>query len=298
MGFGCGRKPLIVRLDRFPNQEEVAMKVLVAVDMEGISGVVHWDHVDSQHEEYSRFRKLMTDDANAAVRGAFDGGAQEVIVSDGHGQARNILVEELEPRARLNSGSPSPFSMVQGIDSGVNAAMFIGYHARVGSQNAILDHTWSSTCVANVWLNDRPLGEIGWNAAVCGHFGVPVIMLSGDQTACAEAQEFLGPIETAVVKWASGRMAALCLPPTVAQERIYEAARRAVERFANGEGPAPLSVQAPIHATIELTASEMADRVMLLPGARRLEGKRIGIVADDMPAAYRAFRSAVSLARG
>jgi D-amino peptidase len=298
MGVGRGRKRLVLRLDRFPNLEEVRMKILVAVDMEGISGVVHWDHVNSQHKEYARFRKLMTDDANAAVRGALDAGAEEVIVSDGHGQARNILVEELEPRARLNSGSPSPFAMVQGIDSGVNAAMFIGYHARVGSQNAILDHTWSSTCVANVWLNDRPVGEIGWNAAVCGHFGVPVILVSGDQTACAEAQEILGPIETAVVKWASGRMAAMCLSPTVAQERIYEAARTAVERFKNGQGPQPLRIQAPINATIELATSEMADRVMLLPGARRLEGKRIGLVAADMAAAYRAFRSAVALARG
>jgi D-amino peptidase len=298
MGSGCSRKRLALCLNPFQNSEEERMKVLIAVDMEGISGVVHWDHVDSQHKEYARFRKLMTADANAAVRGAFDAGAEEVIVSDGHGGARNILVEEIEPRARLNSGSPSPFSMVQGIDSGVDAAMFVGYHARVGSPNAILDHTWSSTCVANVWLNDRPVGEIGWNSAVCGHFGAPVIMISGDQTACAEAQEVIGPIETAVVKWASGRMAAMCLSPIVAQERIYEAARRAVERFANGQGPQPVRVEAPINATLELTTSEMADRVMLLPGARRLEGKRIGFVAADMPAAYRAFRSAVSLAKG
>jgi D-amino peptidase len=278
--------------------EELHMKILIAVDMEGISGVVHWDHVDSQNQEYARFRKLMTGDVNAAVRGAYEAGAQEVIVSDGHATGRNILVEELDSRARLNSGSPSPFAMVQGIDSGVSAAMFVGYHARVGAQNAILDHTWSSTCVANVWLNDRLVGEIGWNAAVCGHFGVPVILISGDQTACAEAQELLGPVEVAVVKRASGRMAAECLPPSVAQERICEAARAAIHRFQSGQGPEPLRLQQPVKGTIELAASEMADRVAILPGAHRLEGKRVEFTAADMPAAYRTFRSAVALARG
>jgi len=172
------------------------VKILVAADMEGISGVVHWDQTDAQHSEYARFRKLMTADVNAAIRGACDAGAGEVIVADGHGSGRNILIEELDPRARLNSGSPSPLSMVQGADSGVNAAMFVGYHARAGSQNAILDHTWAGA-VANVWLDGQAMGEIGWNAAVCGHFQVPVILVSGDQTACAEAIALLGPIETA-----------------------------------------------------------------------------------------------------
>ena len=195
------------------------MKILIAVDMEGVSGVVHWDHVDPQHKEYPRFRKLMTDDVNAAIRGAFEGGADEVIVSDGHAYGRNILIEELDPRARLNTGSPSPLAMVQGSDRQIDAAMFVGYHARVGSQNAILDHTWSSSCIAGVWLNGRPIGEIGFNAAVCGYFGAPVILISGDQTACAEAADLLGPIEQVVVKRATGRMAAECLPPELAQQK-------------------------------------------------------------------------------
>src|SRR3990172_3833258 len=173
------------------------LRILIACDMEGISSVVHWDHVTPGHAEYARFRRIMTADVNAAIRGAFEAGADDVIVADGHWDGRNILVEELDPRVRLNSGSPSPLSMVQGIDSGVDAAMFVGYHARVGSQNAILDHTGSDVRVANVWLNGQVTGEIGLNAAVCGHFGVPVIMISGDQTACAEAVETLGEIETA-----------------------------------------------------------------------------------------------------
>jgi D-amino peptidase len=273
------------------------IKILVAADMEGVSGVVHWDQVDSTHSEYARFRKLMTGDVNAAVRGAYDGGADEVIVADGHGSARNILLEELDPRARLNSGSPSPLAMVQGVDRGVSAAMFVGYHARVGSQNAILDHTWSGTTVANVWLNGRVVGETGWNAAVCGHYHVPVILISGDQTVSAEAVEMIGAIETAAVKQARGRMAAECLPPEVAQQAIYDAARRAVGRLRAGESPQPLRLETPVTVTVELVHSEMADRAAISPGVRRLEGKRIELTADDVPTAYRAFRAVVTLAR-
>jgi D-amino peptidase len=274
------------------------MKILIAADMEGISGVVHWDQTDSKHSEYARFRKLMTKDVNAAIRGAYDSGAEAVIVADGHGNARNIMVEKLDPRARLNSGNPSPFSMVQGVDSGVSAAMFVGYHARVGSENAILDHTWSSSCVANVWLNEQVVGEIGLNAAVCGHFDVPVILISGDQTACAEAVALLGPVETAVVKQANGRMAAECLPPEIAQQQIYETACRAMRRLQSGQAPQPFRLEAPIRVTIELAHSDMADRAALMPGARRLEGKRIELTTEDAPTAHRAFRTAVSLARG
>ena len=274
------------------------MKILIAADMEGVSGVVHWDHVDSKHKEYARFRKLMTGDVNAAIEGAFEGGAEEVIVADGHGNGRNILVEELDPRARLNSGSPSPFAMVQGVDTGIDAAIFIGYHARVGSTNAILDHTWSSTCVANVWLNGKLVGEIGWNSSVCGHFGAPVIMISGDQTACAEAKALIGDaLQTAVVKQARGRMAAECLPPELSAQKIREAAARAVRGLRAGQAPPPLRLEAPIQVRLELVTSDMADRAALLPGAKRLEGKRIEIMVDDAATAYRAFRSAVALAR-
>ncbi len=271
------------------------MKILIAADMEGITGVVHADHTDASHAEYQRFRRLMTADVNAAIRGAFDAGADEVIVSDGHGSGRNILIEELDGRARLNSGSPSPFSMVQGIDGGIHGVLFVGYHARMGTPNAILDHTWSSVRVAGVWLNGEPVGEIGLNAAVAGHFGAAVLMISGDQSACAEAAALLGPVETAVVKQATGRTAAECLPPAVTQELIYLAARAGVGRLRAGTAPAPLRVATPVTIAVELIRSEMADAASLVPGARR-RGKTIEVTAADMAAAYRAARAVMSLA--
>src|SRR5512146_1131422 len=142
------------------------MKLLISVDMEGITGVTTWDQVTPGHAEYARFRRQMTEDANAAVRGAFAGGADEVVVSDGHWNGSNILVEELDARAVLNSGSPSPMSMVQGIGPGIDGVLFVGYHARHLSTPAVLDHTWSDTCVSNVWLNDVLAGEYAINAAV------------------------------------------------------------------------------------------------------------------------------------
>jgi len=167
------------------------MKILIAADMEGITGVVQWDQVNPNHPEYSRFRKLMTADVNAAIRGAFAEGATSVAVTDGHNNGRNILIEELDVRATLNSGSPSRLSMVHGVDEGVDGVMYIGYHGRMGAMNAILDHTWSDERVSGLWINDRAFGESGLNGAVCGHFDVPIIMASGDQTLCMEVQDFL-----------------------------------------------------------------------------------------------------------
>jgi D-amino peptidase len=271
------------------------MKILIATDMEGVTGVTTWDQVTPGHAEYARFRKLMTQDVNAAVRGAFDAGAEEVLVADGHWNGSNILVEELDPRAKLNTGSPSPFSMMQGIDETVDGVMFVGYHARNGSPNAILDHTWSSETVANVWLNEILTGEYGLNAAVAGQFGVPVIMVSGDQTACAQVEELLGEVERAVVKYATSRFAAECLMPQVTNEVIYTSAMRAVARLAEGEAPDPFVLDVPVRATVEFFTSDMADRAMRIPFTVR-EGTRVSFSVQDMTAAYNSFRALVTLA--
>jgi len=273
------------------------MKILIAVDMEGITGVTTWDQVTPGHAEYARFRKLMTQDVNAAIRGACDAGADEIIVADGHWNGSNILIEEIDPRARLNTGSPSPHSMMQGIDESVDAVFFIGYHARNGSPNAILDHTWSSKTVANVWLNDILTGEYGLNAALAGHFGVPIIMASGDQTACGQMCDLLGDLETAIVKQASGRFAAECLPPQDTQELIYEAATRAVERLSEGDVNDPFVLDTPIRVTVEFFSSDMADRASKIPYTQR-DGTRVTFTAKEMETAYTAFSSMVTMASG
>ncbi len=271
------------------------MKILIAADMEGITGVTNWDQVDPNHAEYPRFRRQMTSDVNAAVRGACEAGANEILVTDGHDRGTNIMLEDLDPRAHLISGDYSPLAMVQGIDQGIDGLIFVGYHARAGSQNAILDHTWSSRRVANLWLNDVLVGEYGLNGAVAGHFNVPVLMLTGDQTTCAQASELLGPIEIVVVKTAVSRMAAECLPAQITEERIQSTARQAVKRLQTGEAPKPFTVVTPVHVTLDFNSSDQADQAALLPGSKRVDGRRLTFTTEDMLSAYFAFQTAVAL---
>ncbi len=274
------------------------MKILIAADMEGITGVVHWDQVYPGQAEYPRFCKLMTGDVNAAIRGAFAGGATSVVVTDGHYNGRNILIEDLDPRATLNSGSPSPLSMVQGVDENVDGVMFVGYHGRMGAVNAILDHTWSDERVSGLWINGQAFGEAGLNGAVCGHFNVPIIMASGDQTLCAEVQEFFGnKIEVAQVKKAVSRMSAECLPPAVTARLIEDAAKRSVINLKNKKVPRPLKVTKPINLTVKFEQSDMADKAALMPHATRTMERRVEYVAPDMVTTYLAFRTMLALAK-
>jgi D-amino peptidase len=273
------------------------MKILIACDMEGITGVVNWDQVTPGHAEYPRFRRLMTQDVNAAIRGAVEGGATDVIISDGHWNGSNILIEELDPRARLNSGTSAPFSMMEGISEEISGVIFVGYHARQGSQNGVLDHTWSSKCVAGVWLNEILVGEFGLNGALAGYFGAPVIMVTGDQTACAQTVELLGEMVSVEVKHATGRTSAECFAPEITSRLIAEGAKRAVQNLKRHKAPDPFILDTPVLVTVDFMTSDMADRAARVPGAQR-QDNRVSIEAPDMALAYTAFRALVGLAAG
>jgi len=271
------------------------MKLLIAVDMEGISGVVHWDHVTPGQNDYPRFCRLMTGDVNAAIEGAAKAGVSEFIVADGHHYARNILIENLDHRARLNTGAPSPFSMVQGVDQDVQAAIFVGYHARIGTQNGILNHTWSPTKVANVWLNGRLVGEFGLNAGMCGYFNVPVLMVTGDAAVCTEAAEWVPGIVKTEVKKGSGSFSAECLPVEASQALIRQNTEKAVLQYLRGNNPQPLKIGVPVSLGIEFFQADMADGAAMLPTVKRLDARKIEITAQDMPSAYQLFRAAVRM---
>lgn len=260
------------------------MRVLIACDMEGISGVVHWDHVDPKHAEYARFRSIMTDEVNSAIDGALDGGATSILVTDGHNNGRNILIERLRAPARLISGGPAPLSMVEGAAE-VDVAFFIGYHAKANTAEAILCHTWSDD-VRHVWLNDREVGEIGLNAAVCGSFNVPISLITGDQAATAEAHNLIGPLETVVVKRALGRMSAECFPLEDNHRAIRLAAAHAMIHQ-----PPPFKVEAPIALKVELTYPHLVDKALRVPGTRRIDGTTVEWIGEEMVATYNAFRA-------
>jgi len=271
------------------------MKILISVDMEGITGVVSQSHTDYTTAEYQRFRRLMTGDANAAIEGALAGGATDIVVNDSHGNMDNILIEEMNPAARLISGSPKPFSMMEGIDSDVDAVFLVGYHARAGSAPAIHDHTWSSVQVHAATLNGKPMGEIMLNAALAGHFAVPVVLVTGDQLATAEARDVLGDVETMTVKIARGRCAADCLPPAKTAPIIRQAAQRAAQKALERKGT-PFVVQTPITLGIEFVRSIQAERAELMPGAKRTGARSVEWTGEDMVSVYRTWRAFVYLA--
>jgi D-amino peptidase len=271
------------------------MRVYISVDMEGIAGVTHEDQTDpieSRHAgEYNRFRRLMTNEANAAIAGALEAGAESLLVNDSHWLMRNLLAEELNPAAELLSGGPKRLSMVEGIDGGFDAAMFIGYHARAGTRNATIDHTYTSR-VYEARLNGEPVGELALNAAMAGVHGVPVALVSGDQALAAEARTLLGDgIETVVVKEAVGRFAARSLAPSVACERIRAGAKAALRRKHS-----LLKIAPPIRLEVDFALTQMADMAELVPGSSRTGGRTVAYSGDDYREVFRAWRAMYNLA--
>jgi D-amino peptidase len=258
--------------------------------MEGIAGVVMNDHTSSSHKEYERFRKLMTAEADAAVEGALAGGATQVLVNDSHGGMANILIEELNPAAELISGSPKPFGMMQGIGPDVDAVFLVGYHAASGTGAAVLEHTWSGRLVTAT-LNGQTVGETGLNAALAGAYGVPVVLVTGDRAVTEEARALLGEIETVAVKEGVTRTAARCLHPTVAQQRIHDAAERALRLDV-----APFVVPPPITVRVAFQRAAYADMAELVPGSQRVDGRTVEWTGEDMPTVYKTFRAMTSLA--
>ncbi len=268
------------------------MRIYISADMEGVSGVVHFAQtsINEEAKEYDRARQWMTAEVNAAIEGALAGGATRIVVNDAHGSMRNILLEELNPVAQLVTGSPKPLSMMQGIDEGFEAAFFIGYHAQAGSAYGTLNHTWSGR-VHTVALNGNPVGELGLNAALAGHYGIAVTLVTGDQTLVEEARALLGDIETVAVKQAYGMRAGRCLAPSRARELIKEGATRAVQKQV-----APFIVSPPITLTIAFQQTIHAEMAELVPGSRRVDSRTVAFAHDDMPSAYRAWRAMVGLA--
>src|SRR6266446_3748366 len=175
------------------------MRVLISADMEGATGVTGWKDVEPGTPAFERFRKLLTGDVNAAVEGAFAGGATEVVVNEAHDGMRNILIEDLDPRAQMISGLHKPMVMMAGVDD-ADVVLFIGYHARAG-EPGVLAHTMSDDLV-NVTVNDEPCSEGRLNAALAGDRGIPVGMVAGDDVICAEAEKLFEGVSTAVVKYA------------------------------------------------------------------------------------------------
>ncbi|PSN84691.1 hypothetical protein B9Q02_09200 [Candidatus Marsarchaeota G1 archaeon BE_D] len=267
-------------------------RVYISADMEGVTGVVSQEDVTPGRLNYERFRKLMTQDVNAAIEGAIDAGADEVLVNDSHGEMRNILIEELHPKASLISGFNKPLYMMEGIDQNFDCVFFIGYHSMVGGRG-VLSHTFSGA--SRVLLNGRPTSEGEVNAMIAGYFGVPVTMVSGDQHTVSEIKEVLGEgVEGAVVKHAIDRYSARCLHPSVTREIIKKAAYRA---FLKAKQISPYKPKPPITLEFEFLQPSMASRAAYLPFVEQLDARTVRVSANDAISAWRLFWSALLLGR-
>ena len=267
------------------------LKVYISADLEGISGVVGRDQT-GESPEFEAARALMAGEVNAAVDGAFAAGATEVVVNDSHGDMRNLAPAAVDQRALLVTGSPKPLSMVEGIDATFQAAMFVGYHARVGTPG-VMSHTYMGAAVYELLVNGEPVGETAINAAVAGTFGVPVVMVSGDSRLAEEARQFLGPIEAVAVKEPIGNQAARCLSPEQARARIREAAERAVRR--RGEFK-PFAFKAPVTIEVAFLRALMAEAASLIPGTRRTGERTLAYTASEFIDVFRCFRAMLVLA--
>jgi D-amino peptidase len=271
------------------------VKVYISVDMEGIGGVSHSDPTQRGDAGYPAAVALMVGEANAAIEGAFAGGATEVLVNDSHGGMFNLTPEDLDPRAVLLQGQ-KPWSMVAGAGpgKGFEVALFVGYHTRAGHPTGTIAHTYSGAPTLTT-LQGRPVGESGINALPLGAWGVPVGLVCGDDQLALETEAWFPWAERVVVKSAVSRRAAASVHPSVARDRVRAGAERAVRRTAAGE-MRPFIVDPPITLEAEYANAGQADFAALVPGAERYGDRGVRIVTDDPVIAYRTFLSGLRLA--
>ena len=259
-----------------------ALRIFISVDMEGIAGVVTGDQLSSSGFEYERFRGLMTEEANAAIAAARAAGATEFVVADSHGSMQNLLVEKLPADVQVVRGSPRPLGMMQGIDASFGGAIFIGYHASTTNPAGVRAHSFSSANLADVRLNGVSMTEGAWNAALAGHYGVPVIAVSGDEAAVAEVTAMVPGAAGAVVKWPYGFHAARTLTPQAARDAITAAVQRGMAKR-----PAPYQVKAPLEVEIRFKSYRPSEILAYLPVVRRIDAHTVAYTAADMVEAYR-----------
>jgi D-amino peptidase len=269
-------------------EAQKGLKVFISVDMEGISGVIHWDDTSRRGDDYSLFRKLMTQETNAAIEGALEAGATEILVRDAHGSARNILPDLLRQEAELlRDWSGGPLDMMEGIDKTFDAVIFIGYHARAGTPDAVLKHTMSGK-IYDVVLNGKKMPEAGINGAIAGHFGVPVVMIAGDLAICKQAKELFGNIENVAVKEGIGN-AAKMLHPLKAQELIKKKTIEALKRLKDFK---PFKLKPPFTMEVTFKDEERAQNASWIPGAKRTGDRSVSFTSNDLMEVLKFFKFA------
>jgi len=264
-------------------QQPRKLKVFISVDMEGLAGVVSGDDVNPTKPDYPHYRTIMAGETNAAIEGAFAAGATEIVVRDGHGDKRNLLPSDVDSRARLLRGaSTGPKNMMEGIDSSFDAVVYIGYHAKAGTPNAILEHT-STGNVVDVSINGVSLPEGGYNALVAGLYGIPVVFAAGDRALVDQIRALLGPIGAVAVKEEIGGRASLGLSPKTAEQQI----RAGVEQALKNRAKAKVYRLSPPYTMVLKVKTERP----LFPGAQKTRDGEFTFASPDLLAVLAAFNA-------
>jgi len=262
-----------------PDLSPGRLKIYISADMEGIAGVVSDAQLGPEGWEYGRFREFMTGEVNAAIDAARAAGATDILVSDSHGNGQSLLLDRLPPDVMVIRSWPRPLGMMEGIDETFDGVIFIGYHSSTDNTRGVRAHTMSSANITSLRLNGRIMSEGSLNAAIAGHFGVPVIMVSGDDVAVAENQVIVGNMEGAVVKWALGFHSARTMTPEAAQEVIRTRAASAITRIDEFE---PYVLEPPIEVELSLKHYRPVEVLGYLPNVERINSHTIRFVAEDM----------------
>jgi D-amino peptidase len=278
------RTPLAVLLAvvcALPMAAQRPLKVYISVDMEGIAGVASADQLGPTGFEYQRAREWMTAEVYAAILGATEAGATEFVISDSHGNGQSLLIDKLplNVSVRIVRAFPRPLAMMEGIDSTFAAAMFIGYHTSTSSLTGVRAHTISSALLTRISMNGVAQSEAGINAAVAAHYGVPVVMITGDDQIVAETKQRLGNIEGVAVKRAIGFHSAETMVPSVAAELIHQRAKIAVQRRAEMK---PYSVTRPITLDVAMKNYRPVELLGYLPNVQRIDSHTVRFIGKDM----------------
>ena len=259
--------------------QDDGLKIFISADMEGVVGAVTAEQLRPGGFEYERFRGFMTAEVNAAIDAAREAGATEFVVADSHGNGQNLLIERLPDDVTVVRSSPREFRMMGGIDDTFDGVIFLGYHASTANMDGVRAHTFSSANITSLKLNGIEMSEGSMNAAIAGHFGVPVIMVSGDDVAVAENQAVIGDIEGAVVKRALGFHSAESLTPEAAYEVIRTRTAAAINRIDDFE---PYVLETPIVLELSLKHYQPVELLGYLPNVERIDSHTIRYTGEDI----------------
>lgn len=259
--------------------QEGGLKIYISADMEGVVGAVTGEQLGPGGFEYERFREFMTAEVNACIDAARAAGATEFLVSDSHGNGQNLLIERMPDDVMIVRSWPRPLAMMEGIDDTFDGVIFLGYHASTANTRGVRAHTMSSANITGLRLNGIEMTEGSMNAAIAGHFGVPVIMVSGDDVAVAENQVLIGDIEGAVVKWAKGFHSAQTLTPEAAYEVIRTRTASAISRI---DDFSPYVLETPIELELSLKHYQPVELLSYLPNVEKVNSHTIRYVGEDM----------------